>query len=163
MGWLKSNPRDRRVPQHTERQQDASLNKSGSATSCTIERNGNKIDDGVSYPFVYLDVDDEDLPSIPNDEVRAKQHCGKELWIVIDNIVYDCSIYVGEHPGGQHVVKSFSGQDCSWQFWRFHSKELMRDHGRSLRIGKTSNIENRFKERPRFFGMKGIRSLDNEW
>lgn len=35
--------------------------------------------------------------------------------IVVDEIVYDCTEFVGKHPGGSHIIKEFGGHDCSWQ------------------------------------------------
>jgi hypothetical protein len=80
------------------------------------------------YPFVDESVTDEALPFIASDLVRSrsgqlivdghKKHEpseDKKLWIVIDNIVYDCSEFALEHPGGESVILSFIGEDCSWQ------------------------------------------------
>ncbi|KAL4816177.1 hypothetical protein BDW67DRAFT_191087 [Aspergillus spinulosporus] len=83
-------------------------------------------------------------------------------WIVIDNIVYDCTVFQHSHPGGLVVIRSFVGQDCSWQFWRFHGKEHMMKFGRPLRIGKTSGIRNRFTEPPRYVGLSSGLG-DDEW
>lgn len=82
------------------------------------------------------------------------------LWIVVDDIVYDCSEFLDDHPGGQQVILSFVGQDCSWQFWRFHSRDIIEEHGRPLRVGRTEGIENRFKEFPRYIGLSKLG--DNE-
>jgi cytochrome b involved in lipid metabolism len=100
---------------------------------------------------------DAQLPFIPKEIVQAsKQEC---LWLVIDNIVYDCSGF--EHPGGATVIQSFRGEDCSWQFWRFHSKTHMQEFGRPLRIGRTAGVPNRFKERPKFVGLSKLGG--NDW
>lgn len=77
----------------------------------------------------------------------------RHIWIVVDGIVYDCSEFMFDHPGGTQVMWSFSGQDCSWQFWRFHDNALMEQFGRPLRIGRTSGVLNKFKEQPRYVGM----------
>lgn len=108
------------------------------------------------YPFQDVTVPDESLPFIPPDIVRsqrlAKDNQNHGIWIVIDGIVYNCTKFIHEHPGGDTVIRSFVGEDCSWQFWRFHSRSIMNNFGRSLRIGRTEAIENRFKEPPRFVG-----------
>ncbi|KAL5000839.1 cytochrome b5-like heme/steroid binding domain-containing protein [Aspergillus recurvatus] len=83
-------------------------------------------------------------------------------WIVIDNIVYDCTSFQHSHPGGPAVICSFVGQDCSWQFWRFHGEEHMRNFARPLRIGRTSGIRNRFTEPPRYVGLSSALG-DTEW
>ena len=33
--------------------------------------------------------------------------------IVTDDVIYDCSSFVNKHPGGESVVQSFGGQNCS--------------------------------------------------
>jgi cytochrome b involved in lipid metabolism len=76
------------------------------------------------------------------------------LYIVIDNIVYDCTSFVDEHPGGRQVIESFRSQDCSWQFWRFHSKDVMEEWGPRLRAARTEGVRNRWKERPRWVGLR---------
>ncbi|KAL5357073.1 cytochrome b5-like heme/steroid binding domain-containing protein [Aspergillus floccosus] len=115
------------------------------------------------YPFQNPTVPDEALPFIPPAVVRAKQQSHNAIeqdraWIVVDNIVYDCTDYIHEHPGGTTVIRSFLGQDCSWQFWRFHSISIMGHFGRPLRIGRTEGVENRFKEPPRYIGLSRLRS-----
>lgn len=127
------------------------------------------------YPFRDEDTPDSDFPCIPAAEVIAKARPGAlsvhkmnrprqklhDYWIVIDNMVFDCSSFVEDHPGGEQVILSFLGQDCSWQFWRFHSPEHMRVYGRPLRIGRTEGVKNQFVEQPRFVGLR--RLGHDEW
>ncbi|KAH7066414.1 cytochrome b5-like heme/steroid binding domain-containing protein [Paraphoma chrysanthemicola] len=79
-----------------------------------------------------------------------------KLYIVIDSIVYDCSTFIHEHPGGRRVLESFRGQDCSWQFWRFHSREVMESWSWRLRIGRTEGVKNRWAEKPRWVGLRRL-------
>jgi hypothetical protein len=132
--------------------------------SCTI---------GRKYDFQSPSLPDEALPTIPSEEVASKQRAqtlcdsaqwangGCKVWIVIENIVYDCTSFISEHPGGEQVIFSFMGHDCSWQFWRFHSKDILDQHGRELRIGRTSGAVNRFKEPPRYVGLSKLG--DDDW
>lgn len=110
------------------------------------------------YPPQNISIRDDDLPFIPPAIVRNKQsdlsQAGGLAWIVIDNIVYDCTNFIKEHPGGDTVIRSFIGEDCSWQFWRFHSKRTMEEWGRPLRVGRTEGVANRFEEPPRYFGSR---------
>ncbi|KAE8369242.1 cytochrome b5-like heme/steroid binding domain-containing protein [Aspergillus caelatus] len=122
------------------------------------------------FSFQEPSLSDSDLPYIDPSIVSlvyqqwrsSSDATGKHLqvWIVIDNVVYDCTQFQREHPGGIDVIQSFVGQDCSWQFWRFHGQEHMRDYGRPLRIGRTSGIQNRFQERPRYVGLS---TLGEDW
>jgi cytochrome b involved in lipid metabolism len=77
------------------------------------------------------------------------------LVIVIDNIAYDCTYFLKEHPRGEQIIKSFGGAECSWQFWRFHGKKELEDFGR------TEGMVNKFKEPQRYVGLK--RLGDDEW
>lgn len=45
--------------------------------------------------------------------LRASTDGSFSIGIVIDNVVYDCSEFVAVHPGGDTVIRSFGGQDCS--------------------------------------------------
>ena len=133
-----------------------------------IPRKAHRGEDAVIWPFHDEDKADNDLPFIPKEEVMAKRaqtQCqvnqetlprDESLWIVVDNIVYDCSSFVHDHPGGQQVIRSFVGEDCSWQFWRFHGKNEMDRYGRALRVGRTSGVQNRFPEAPRYVGLSKI-------
>ncbi|KIW88685.1 uncharacterized protein Z519_10731 [Cladophialophora bantiana CBS 173.52] len=131
------------------------------------------------FPFAPESLSDDALPFIPKETVleRGKQskkplrdqgnnHDGEgkqednnnddEHWIVIDDIVFDCSDFISEHPGGQQVILSFVGEDCSWQFWRLHGKNIMEQYGRALRIGRTEGIKNRFVEPVRYVGLSKL-------
>jgi Cytochrome b5-like Heme/Steroid binding domain len=129
------------------------------------------------YPFVAETTADSALPFISAAEVQSRTRpsrtltaccgpqrscaAGQEYWIVIDHVVYDCTEFISEHPGGEQVIFGFLGADCSWQFWRFHGKDHMEQHGRALRVGRTQGVENRFPEPPRFVGLS--RLGDNDW
>ncbi|KAJ5611214.1 hypothetical protein N7510_007933 [Penicillium lagena] len=119
----------------------------------------------LEFPFQHESTPDHALPFIPADRVReqAFDTCGDPLlaWIVIDNIVYDCTNFIHQHPGGDTVIRSFVGEDCSWQFHRLHSRQTMEEYGRPLRVGRTEGIQNRFKEIPRYIGSSKLKS--EEW
>ena len=123
-----------------------------------IERVGDIYDKpgSFAYPLQDSSVPDDALPFIPPAVVRDQRLLFSQnrgyAWIVVENIVYDCTNFIEEHPGGDTVIRSFVGEDCSWQFWRFHSKAVMNQWGRPLRVGRTQGIDNRFKEPPRYFG-----------
>lgn len=117
-------------------------------------------------------VEDNELPLITKEDMSKKFRDqiqkteqgilkNRDLWIVVDNIVYDCSDFVTEHPGGEQVIRSFAGEDCSWQFWRFHGSKEMIEYGRPLRIGRTHDVPNRFIEIPRYIGLS--RSNHDDW
>ena len=136
--------------QHLERIDSHAEISTGNTTTTTTD------EESLVFPFQPTYVKDIDLPFIPSTVVLRAQKSFNRVWIVVDNIVFDCTNFLHEHPGGNMVVESFAGQDCSWQFWRFHNPVHMRESGLRLRIGRTVGVENRFKERPRFVGLRGL-------
>ncbi|EUC39856.1 hypothetical protein COCMIDRAFT_74198, partial [Bipolaris oryzae ATCC 44560] len=86
------------------------------------------------------------------------------LYVVVDEIVYNCTQFVHEHPGGSRVIENFKGQDCSWQFWRFHSEKNMEEWGKPLRVARTKDVRNRWKERPRWVGLRKFGAIEEgDW
>ena len=114
------------------------------------------------YPFQATSLSNDKLPFIPSDVVQAARSDPNRLWIVIDQVVFDCTEFASIHPGGYTVIESFHGEDCSWQFWRFHSRSNMDTDGQPLRIGRTADVANRFKEKPRFVGLRRL-GADEAW
>ena len=136
--------------------------------------NTKKVHGNRKYPFVATSVTDSALPFIPEAEIAEKRAASavaassggepdtaQDLWIVVDSIVYDCTSFIEDHPGGRHEILAFVGEDCSWQFWRFHNKTHMREIGRPLRIGRTAGVRNRFTEPKSHVGSMGFR--DDDW
>jgi cytochrome b involved in lipid metabolism len=121
------------------------------------------IPDSREYPPVPLELPDNQLPFMPASTVTEKDSGGDRLWIVVDNIIYDCTDFASEHPGGSSIIKGFGGKDCSWQFWRFHSRAHMEEFGKTLRVGRTKGVENPFKEPPRFVGLRRMANTDEAW
>ncbi|KAF7941306.1 hypothetical protein EAE99_000943 [Botrytis elliptica] len=111
------------------------------------------------YPFVSPKVSDSELPFIPATEVR-KGTSSEVGVIVIDEVVYDCTEFTTEHPGGEGILEGFAGSECSWQFWRFHGKKDM-EVGRVLRVGRTKGVMNKYAEPVKWVGLKTLG--DNDW
>ena len=123
-----------------------------------------QIIEDVSSPRIHkplpITTTDWDLPFIPPSLLVLAQESNL-LWLVIDNIVYDCTSFADEHPAGAEILQPFRGSDCSWQFWRFHGRQQLVDFGKPLRIGVTKGVKNRFEEQPRFVGLRKIWDMDD--
>jgi hypothetical protein len=107
----------------------------------------------ATLPFI-----DANTVNLSNTEMTANGQ--QRVWIVVDNIVYDCTEFADMHPGGYTVIQSFAGKDCSWQFWRFHNTKIMESKGGPLRIGRTKDVRNPYKEKPRFVGLRKLGNDD---
>ena len=170
MGWIQANRKSRsdNFNLNSIKAEVSYIEKVEIGENGAPDRNSSQAD-GRKYPFVPEHTSKEHLPFISSEEVNSKRRPGMlagedtadspnrhEFWIVIDNVVYDCTDFILEHPGGEQVIMSFIGEDCSWQFWRFHSRNQMEQYGIQLRIGRTEGIQNRFKEPKRFVGLSRL-------
>ncbi|KAJ9209266.1 hypothetical protein DTO166G4_9139 [Paecilomyces variotii] len=89
----------------------------------------------------------KELPFIAPEKVAsANGAIGSPIWIVIDNIVYDVTKFSNVHPGGEMPLKNFAGQSCSWQFHKIHSRKTLETYGEKLKIGRTGDVPNPYKE-----------------
>jgi hypothetical protein len=179
MGWLRgiapSKLQIRKPEDNAERRTESKQNvehvedtSSVSGDQCGTQQE-NILMPSKEYPFQTT----EELPFIPSEIVVSKRRPGalsgmvsdaelrKDYWIVVDDVVYDCTDFVTQHPGGEQVILSFVGEDCSWQFWRFHGKHEMEQYAKGLRIGKTKGVMNRFVEPVRFVGLSKFGN--DEW
>lgn len=126
-----------------------------------------------THPRVSLSLPDNELPFIPRCEVINRKSAASGgicmldpvclysvsdyvLVIIIDGIVYDCTEFIKIHPGGFQFIDSFAGSECSWQFWRFHGKAEMEKFGKPLRVGRTKDLVNKFKEPKKYVGLRRL-------
>jgi cytochrome b involved in lipid metabolism len=142
MGWIRGNTP---MPKAKSKWDFDSLKPSSSSTES-------------EFALAPLSTPDSELPLRPSSLVKSKASNPKgssDLWIVIDGIVYDCTAFAPEHPSGVHMIESFRGFDCNWQFWRFHGKSDLEQYGKYMRIGRTEGVGNKYKE-PKFVGWSGF-------
>lgn len=59
------------------------------------------------------------------DDVKSHNK-DKDLWIVVDNGVYDLSEFADSHPGGKKILTRNAGKDCSKQFWKYHNASILK-------------------------------------
>lgn len=76
------------------------------------------------------------------------------LVIVVNDIVLNCTTYINKHPGGRQIIQGFAGQNCGWQWWRFHNRKIWDDVAKDLRVGRTEGIENKHVQPPTFVGLR---------
>ncbi|POY70522.1 hypothetical protein BMF94_6436 [Rhodotorula taiwanensis] len=82
-------------------------------------------------------VDPDHPPFIAPEVVAQHDNAIDGFWIIIEDRVYDCSDFVDLHPGGPEVFSQFGGKQCTWQFWRWHTRRQLEQWSPSLLIGRT--------------------------
>ncbi|KRX03469.1 Cytochrome b5-like heme/steroid binding domain [Pseudocohnilembus persalinus] len=69
----------------------------------------------------------------------AKHNQYGDLWVIIDNSVYDLSKFADLHPAGRNVLKDYAGQDVTELFKQFHSDSILHKYHEKLCIGTLSD------------------------
>ncbi|GAB7355389.1 hypothetical protein MBLNU459_g5910t1 [Dothideomycetes sp. NU459] len=57
------------------------------------------------------------------------------LWIIVDDDVYDLTKFQEEHPGGKKILQRVAGKDASKQFWKYHNESILKKYQKQLQVG----------------------------
>ncbi|TKA78732.1 hypothetical protein B0A55_04544 [Friedmanniomyces simplex] len=57
------------------------------------------------------------------------------LWIIVDEQVYDLTKFQEEHPGGKKILQRVAGKDASKQFWKYHNESILKKYSKQLLVG----------------------------
>ncbi|KAF2131942.1 short-chain specific acyl-CoA dehydrogenase mitochondrial precursor [Dothidotthia symphoricarpi CBS 119687] len=67
-------------------------------------------------------------------EQVQKHNTTKDLWIVVDEDVYDLTNFQEDHPGGKKILQRVAGKDASKQFWKYHNEGILKKY-KKLQVG----------------------------
>ncbi|CAG9988726.1 unnamed protein product [Clonostachys byssicola] len=74
------------------------------------------------------------LPTYTMDEIAAHNTIA-DLWVVIDNDVYDMTEFQHKHPGGYKVMRAVAGKDATKKFNKHHRRAVLAPKRETLLIG----------------------------
>ncbi|KAK3674840.1 hypothetical protein LTR78_005184 [Recurvomyces mirabilis] len=57
------------------------------------------------------------------------------LYIIVDEDVYDLTKFQEEHPGGKKILQRVAGKDASKQFWKYHNESILKKYQKQLQVG----------------------------
>lgn len=58
-----------------------------------------------------------------------------DLFIIVDEDVYDLTKFQDEHPGGKKILTRVAGKDASKQFWKYHNDGILKKYKAKLLVG----------------------------
>jgi cytochrome b involved in lipid metabolism len=58
-----------------------------------------------------------------------------DLYIIVDEDVYDLTTFADEHPGGKKILTRVAGKDASKQFWKYHNEGILKKYKTKLQVG----------------------------
>ncbi|CAH0046625.1 unnamed protein product [Clonostachys solani] len=76
----------------------------------------------------------KDPPKYTMDEI-AGHNTIADLWVVIDNDVYDMTEFQHKHPGGYKVMRGVAGKDATKKFDKHHRRAVLAPKKETLLIG----------------------------
>jgi len=65
----------------------------------------------------------------------ASHNKGDDLYIIVDDDVYDLTKFQDEHPGGKKILTRVAGKDATKQFWKYHNQSILNKYKGSLLVG----------------------------
>ncbi|KAF2735143.1 acyl-CoA dehydrogenase NM domain-like protein [Polyplosphaeria fusca] len=65
----------------------------------------------------------------------ASHNKSDNLWIIVDEDVYDLTNFQDEHPGGKKILQRVAGKDASKQFWKYHNESVLKKYQKKLQVG----------------------------
>ncbi|KAL9102809.1 MAG: hypothetical protein Q9163_002087 [Psora crenata] len=68
-------------------------------------------------------------------EEVASHKTPQDLFIIVDDDVYDLTEFQAEHPGGQKILQRVGGKDASKQFWKYHNEGILKKYKAKLQVG----------------------------
>ena len=57
------------------------------------------------------------------------------LYIIVDQDVYDLTKFQDDHPGGKKILQRVAGKDASKQFWKYHNEGILKKYKAKLLVG----------------------------
>ncbi|KAI1343632.1 cytochrome b5-like heme/steroid binding domain-containing protein [Xylariaceae sp. FL0016] len=58
-----------------------------------------------------------------------------DMWIVVDNEVYDVTEFQLQHPGGAKILLGVAGKDATKKFDKYHRRGILEKYKATLRVG----------------------------
>ncbi|CAI6337761.1 unnamed protein product [Periconia digitata] len=65
----------------------------------------------------------------------ASHNKADNLYIIVDEDVYDLTKFQDEHPGGKKILQRVAGKDASKQFWKYHNEGILKKFQKQLQVG----------------------------
>ena len=70
------------------------------------------------------DAKRKERPKVTREEVRQRQALTGELWVIIDDKVYDVTEFQHRHPGGYLCLRGVAGRNVTEPFENFHPAKV---------------------------------------
>ncbi|PGH11988.1 hypothetical protein AJ79_04575 [Helicocarpus griseus UAMH5409] len=79
-------------------------------------------------------MSDPPSKSFSKKEVSSHNKDG-DLWIIIEQEVYDVSKFQDEHPGGKKILLGVAGNDATKKFHKYHRQSILDKYKSGLVVG----------------------------
>jgi len=92
-------------------------------------------------------VGDRTLKLLRFDEI-SKHNNAESTWIIIDDLVYDVTKFLMEHPGGEEVILNLAGQDATDGFNDVGHSSDAKEMAKEYLIGRVHSDDQKNAKEP---------------
>ncbi|EME83101.1 uncharacterized protein MYCFIDRAFT_51556 [Pseudocercospora fijiensis CIRAD86] len=68
----------------------------------------------------------EEIKLLSTQEI-AKHNTAEDCWLVIEDQIWDCTQFSGEHPGGPSLILRYAGKDATKAYSEIHSPSIVKN------------------------------------
>lgn len=88
---------------------------------------------------------DNAVPEYTVEQVEEEVRLRGRQWIILDGFVVDTGSFVGDHPGGEKIIKAFLGKDATKAFYGETYKHSIaaKNLQRTLRVGRVASFSSK--------------------
>ena len=94
---------------------------------------------------VEKEIDINSLPEYTMDEIEKHDSKDNGVWIVLNNLVYDVTPFLPNHPGGPGFLLEVAGEDATSEFEAAIHSHSARERSKQYIIGKVKYDKNKKK------------------
>lgn len=68
-------------------------------------------------------------------EEVAKHNTDKDCWVILNDVAYDVTDFLDDHPGGKKAIMLYAGKDATKEFEMLHKPDILTKYAAEYKLG----------------------------